>query len=268
MNENNGSNSPTSAIVSSVEGLVNVSDLNRSLAFYRDVLQFDRAEVVEDWTRPGGVEVFRGPARVHLHVDRDATPAILFFQTDDLLAVRSAIKARGGMPSEIQRVNWVNLDMFEVRDPDGNTLWFGKPISQPVAGDPSKLRSLLRQALPELPLNDLPAGIEHYQEVFGFRAFYANDSVGVMYRDKVSLVLAARSASHTGIGSAYVYAENVDELYAELKAKGANLLGEPVDRPWGVRDFAVSDLEGNQIRFGQRVEQPQAAQIKIVSRHT
>jgi hypothetical protein len=30
--------------------------------------------------------------------------------------------------------------------------------------------------------------------------------------------------------------------------------GEPVNRPWGLREFWVLDLEGNQLTFGQPVE--------------
>ena len=37
-------------------------------------------------------------------------------------------------------------------------------------------------------------------------------------------------------------------------AKGANVRGEPVSHPWGLRDFRVIDLEGNEITFGQTFE--------------
>lgn len=48
--------------------------------------------------------------------------------------------------------------------------------------------------------------------------------------------------------------EDADALYAELRAKGANLQGEPVSHPWGLRDFGVTDLERNRITFGQPFE--------------
>jgi uncharacterized glyoxalase superfamily protein PhnB len=43
-------------------------------------------------------------------------------------------------------------------------------------------------------------------------------------------------------------------LYAELRAKGANVQGEPVSQPWGLREFRVLDPEGNQLTFGQTFE--------------
>jgi len=51
-----------------------------------------------------------------------------------------------------------------------------------------------------------------------------------------------------------VYIRDADTLHAELVAKGANVLDEPVSMPWGLRQFHVLDLEGNRITFGQTFE--------------
>ena len=75
-----------------------------------------------------------------------------------------------------------------------------------------------------------------------------------MDRDDVRLLLIARTERHKGIGSAYVYVENADALCAELRNKGANVQGEPVSQPWGLREFRVWDPEGNEIAFGQPFE--------------
>lgn len=47
---------------------------------------------------------------------------------------------------------------------------------------------------------------------------------------------------------------DADALYAELAARGANVQGEPVSHPWGLRDFRVLDFEGNRITFAQPFE--------------
>ena len=41
---------------------------------------------------------------------------------------------------------------------------------------------------------------------------------------------------------------------AELVGKGANVQGESVSRPLGLREFRVLDPEGNQLIFGQPFE--------------
>ncbi len=108
--------------------------------------------------------------------------------------------------------------------------------------------------MPELPLDDVPAGVAHYRDVLGFRVNYQQHNIGVMDRDAVRLLLIARTERHRGIGSAYVYVESADALYAELRANGASVQGEPVSRPWGLREFEVLDPEGNRLTFGQPFE--------------
>jgi catechol 2,3-dioxygenase-like lactoylglutathione lyase family enzyme len=110
---------------------------------------------------------------------------------------------------------------------------------------------MLKQIMAELPLDDVKAGVAYYRDVLGFRINYQQNDLGVMDRDDVRLLLIARSNRHTGIGSTYVYVDDADALHAELRAKGANVEGEPVSHPWGLRDFCVLDPERNQITFGQ-----------------
>ena len=83
---------------------------------------------------------------------------------------------------------------------------------------------------------------------------YEQAHLGVMDRDRVRLLLVARTERHKGIGSAYVYVSSGDALYDELCKKGANVRGEPTCQPWVLREFRVLDAEGNQLTFGQPFE--------------
>jgi catechol 2,3-dioxygenase-like lactoylglutathione lyase family enzyme len=248
-------------IASPVMRFLPVADVNRSIAFYRDVLGFDIK------SQDGGIEAILGPARIrfgregHSPDDADQTPrppgpAILFLQTDDVGATHSAMRGRGGSPSEIERVNWIKMRMFEIRDPDGNVLWFGQSYHKDQ-DSPSRRGAQphgLWQALPELPFEDVPAAIGYYRDVLGFRVNYQQDDLGVMDRDAITVLLIARTQEHKGIGSFAAYVANADALYEELLAKGAKVLGPPVSRAWGLRDFRVMDLEGNRITFAQTFE--------------
>jgi uncharacterized glyoxalase superfamily protein PhnB len=49
----------------------------------------------------------------------------------------------------------------------------------------------------------------------------------------------------------YVHVDDVDELYEQAKAAGAELEGEPADQPYGVRSFGARDPEGHQWWFSQ-----------------
>jgi uncharacterized glyoxalase superfamily protein PhnB len=239
----------TLAITAPVSRSLYVSDPARSIAFYGDVLGFD--------VRPGpsgGIEMTLGPARITLGRRDPATDpgrSILFFEIDDVAATYDTLGARGANPTVPEDVNWIKMRMIEVRDPDGNTLWFGNGFGGP--NKPTAQR-LLRKIMPELPLGDVAAGVAHYRDVLGFEVNYQQGDLGVMDRDGMRLLLIERTARHTGIGSCSFYVTDADALHAELVAKGANVQGEPVSQPWGLREFKVLDLEGNRLSFAQTFE--------------
>ena len=88
---------------------------------------------------------------------------------------------------------------------------------------------MMRKALPELPCDDVAAAVAYYRDVLGFRVNYQQHDLGVMDRDEITVLLIARTERHKGIGSFEVYVEDADALYAELRAKGANLQGTRQD---------------------------------------
>ncbi len=237
-----------------------VADLDRTIMFYRDVLGFQIRQHDDE------AEAVLGPVRVRLgkvgyspgdwSTTRPAGSAILFLETGNVEATQAEVRRRGGAPSEIEKVNWIKMRMFEIRDPDGNVLWFGQSYHEQT--DSPSRRKLqprgLRQALPELPFDDVAAAVAYYRDVLGFRINYQQDDLGVMYRDAITILLIRRTEHHKGIGSFEVYVEDADALYEELLAKGAKLDGPPVSHPWGLRDFRVVDPEGNRITFAQTFE--------------
>jgi catechol 2,3-dioxygenase-like lactoylglutathione lyase family enzyme len=247
-------------VASPVMRFLPVADLTRSIAFYRDVLGFEIRE------QEDGVEAVLGPARIRFGKEGYgptdwSTPkapgsAILFVESADVEALHAAVRARGGSPSGIERVNWIKMRMFEIRDPDGNVLWFGQSYHK---GQDSPSRRdgqphSMRQALPELPCDDVAAAVAWYRDVLGFRINYQQHDLGVMDRDAITVLLIARTEQHRGIGSCEVYVSDADALYEELLARGARVLGPPVSHPWGLRDFRVIDIEGNRITFAQTFE--------------
>ena len=239
-------------IVAPVSRTLAVGDVAHSLAFYCGVLGFE--------SRPPAV--VSGPARIELVVANSAPDstgamrprgaALVFFQMDNVAEFREAVVARGGSPTELEKVNWIKMRVFQIDDPDGHTLWFAQSFQEPDRPkDPS--RQLL-QALPGLPLSDVARGVEYYQRVLGFHVNYVQSDLGVMYRDDVTVLLIQRKAEHSGVSFCETYVRDADALHTELVGRGANVLGEPVSHPWGLRDFHVLDPEGNRITFAQPFE--------------
>ncbi len=46
-------------------------------------------------------------------------------------------------------------------------------------------------------------------------------------------------------------ADDVDAVFEQVRDTGAEVLQEPVDQPWGVRDCAFRDPSGNMVRISQ-----------------
>jgi uncharacterized glyoxalase superfamily protein PhnB len=49
----------------------------------------------------------------------------------------------------------------------------------------------------------------------------------------------------------HLQAEDLDGTFEQLRSGGAEIVQEPADQPWGVRDGAVRDPSGNLIRIAQ-----------------
>ncbi len=112
---------------------------------------------------------------------------------------------------------------------------------------------------PVFVVQDIASSVEHYRDVLGFRveftygqpAFYAG-----VERDHLLIHMQAASETKRPPGQSAVYAfvTDVDTLYRELKARGARMLGEPTDYPYGMRDFDIQDLDGNHLSFGMEIK--------------
>ena len=66
----------------------------------------------------------------------------------------------------------------------------------------------------------------------------------------IHLQAANQTKRQLGQDAMNVFVTDVDALYQELKSRGARVLNEPKDYPYGMRDFDINDLDGNQLCFG------------------
>ena len=125
-----------------------------------------------------------------------------------------------------------------------------------------------------LPQTDPDATLAFYRDVLGFEV--RNDvrrdglawiTVGPAGQPDTSLVLAP-PAAQAGVtdderrtitemmakgtfATVLLSVGDVDEAFAAVQAKGAEVVQEPTDQPWGTRDCAVRDPSGNLVRIDQ-----------------
>lgn len=107
-------------------------------------------------------------------------------------------------------------------------------------------------------VNDVLSAVAHYRDVFGFQeCFTYGDPVfyaGVA-RDDVTIHFQASSKTRrrAGDGAINIFVTGVDALYAELQSRDARVVEPPNDRPYGMRDFDIDDLDGNRLTFGMGI---------------
>jgi len=116
----------------------------------------------------------------------------------------------------------------------------------------------LHGAAPVFVVRDVLKSVEHYRDVLGFEVeflygeptYYAGVERGNVL---IHLQAAHESRRQPGQQAINVFVSDVDALYEQLKARGAKLLNEPKDYAYGMRDFNVADLDGNDLCFGMEV---------------
>lgn len=136
---NNGKDpAPPDLFTGEVKAVIYVTDVEARAPFYRDVLGFEFLGFAESEGEPYYAEMAAGGLKFGLHEPMTAAQKtrvgrlLLYFRVRDLAAQRARVAARGGEPGEIKRTDW--MDMFTVRDPDGNEIVFAftDPARHPI----------------------------------------------------------------------------------------------------------------------------------------
>lgn len=119
--------------------------------------------------------------------------------------------------------------------------------------------SKLARIAPEVPVSNLRSSLDYYQKNLGFEVALEmpDGDYAIVERDDVAIHLfQASSGAHSPI-SFHVFTYGLDELYEELRQRGARLSQGIVRKPWGNRDFRVLDNSANEIKFTEPlVENP------------
>lgn len=120
-------------------------------------------------------------------------------------------------------------------------------------------------------VNDADQALGFYRDALGLEV--RNDvareghrwiSVGSASQPDVTIVLTnyvngspedvdtvASLVAKGAMGGVHFRADDLDATFARLKDAGAEIVSDPTDQPWGVRDCAVRDPSGNLVRIDQ-----------------
>lgn len=123
---------------------------------------------------------------------------------------------------------------------------------------------------PCIKCSDVRTSLKFYTEVLDFKVVLEPDADPNSFMSKYSLIEREGSLVHLSshgsdgvFGNAvYVRVEDIDPLYRKFLDNGLNvdtpqqfpsLRIPPVEQSWGMREFSVSDPDGNKITFGHSI---------------
>ena len=113
---------------------------------------------------------------------------------------------------------------------------------------------------PFLASEDLPVSLAFYLDKLGFTLAWEwgqPAELAAVCRDEVELTLASRAdAKPDGISRLYLHIDGIDDYHAQVLDAGGVITVAIADRPYGMRDFSVTDPAGNVLCFGQALPQP------------
>jgi predicted enzyme related to lactoylglutathione lyase len=123
-----------------IKPVLYVSDVEKSVPFYRDVLGFDFEGFANRDGKPYYGEMAAAGVKFGLHEPLSDSQAEkvgrerLYFRVENLERHRARVLAWGGTPGEIKETAWMN--MFVVKDPDGNEIVFAVTDPKVHSSDP------------------------------------------------------------------------------------------------------------------------------------
>src|SRR5438046_8208687 len=102
--------------------------------------------------------------------------------------------------------------------------------------------------------SDIEATLAYYKDVLGFESswtlgdppYFGSSSMGgvsIMFSLEPDLAAKIRGHQH------WIKVDDADELYRLHKSKGAQIVSEVDDKPWGFREYVVEDINGYHLRF-------------------
>jgi predicted lactoylglutathione lyase len=116
---------------------------------------------------------------------------------------------------------------------------------------------LFPQAVPEIPVANVEVAADYYVKALGFSFDWGDDPGGIggisqgdcrMFLTNTSFRGPAQGTQHVTIWLNLGSRDEVDELHARWKESGAKLLSDPEDKPWNLREFTATDIDGNRLR--------------------
>lgn len=115
-------------------------------------------------------------------------------------------------------------------------------------------------SVPFMPVRDLAETVAYYRDQLGFYKewFWGNEDAGIK-RDNMHLLFNYSPDYAAIVNTAerhfeiMWFVDNVEDIYKEFKEKNVTIASDLEDKPWGVREFTVEDINGYYLRIAEGI---------------
>lgn len=116
---------------------------------------------------------------------------------------------------------------------------------------------MLAKTFPVLASLDIAKTVLFYEEKLGFRKTWEDENYAIVLRDNIGIHFwHCDNQIFPENTSCYIEVTEINKLYEEYKiVEIIHPNGKIENKPWGMREFAILDLDGNMIKFGEDINQ-------------
>lgn len=186
----------------------------------------------------------------------------------DLLALTS-----GHLTDLDRRISELSRQRERVRTVEGRLMSGARPSDEELLGVLTGIpdaESGLTRRITLLVYADIEAAQRHLVDVFGFTRgelsrdesgtvvhgeVYAGDGVIWMHREAADHRLASPARLGAATHCMAVQVDNLDAHFARVRDAGGEIVYEPTDMPYGVREYGARDSEGGLWSFTQPLDE-------------
>lgn len=116
------------------------------------------------------------------------------------------------------------------------------------------MHAWLKTAIPKLASLDIERSVAFYEQ-FGFTRVAVHPTLALLSRGPIELHFWLTSdPTIPQTNGARVNVSAVDSLYDEFLLRGVIHPNDPLgDKPWGMREFSILDIDGNVLTFAAEI---------------
>ncbi len=112
------------------------------------------------------------------------------------------------------------------------------------------MKIVLERSVPEIPVTDVEKAQVYYRDILGFKIeWIVQEKVFGAVANGDCILFLRRKTDPFEPAVNWIFAPKIEELYTTLKAAGARITDDIENKPWGLRQFTIEDVDGNRFHI-------------------